>query len=142
MADREDRSRSSEIPRRITATRSHHGSGDRTRPRPAVRDVNRMSLSPDEQVQLDGIEAHIRSTDPSWSTRLNWSAVRRQRRRTIGRCFLLLLVGNLIMIAGAAGVRGVVSVGTLVALAGFAVIVRALLMARTLNPPESIVRSR
>ena len=101
-----------------------------------------MSLSPDEQVQLDGIEAHIRSTDPSWSTRLNWSAVRRQRRRNIGRCFLLLLVGNLIMIAGAAGVRGVLSVGTLVALAGVAVMVRALLMARALNPPDTTVRSR
>jgi hypothetical protein len=111
-------------------------------PRPAVRDVNRMSLSPDEQVQLDRIEAHIRSTDPSWSTRLNWTAVRRQRRRDIGRCFLLLLVGNLIMITGAAGVRGVLSVGTLVALAGFAVMVRALLMARALNPPDTTVRSR
>ncbi|ACV78176.1 DUF3040 domain-containing protein [Nakamurella multipartita] len=95
-----------------------------------------MPLSPDEQVRLDEIEAHVRAADPSWSARLDGPAAERARRRGIVRCLLMLLAGTAVMVMGAAAVSGSESVGMAVAAAGVGLMVRALLMARELNPPQ------
>lgn len=94
-----------------------------------------MPLSPDEQIRLAEIEAHVRAADPSWSARLDGPAAERERRRGLVRCLLLLLSGTAIMVMGAAAVSGAESVGMAVAAVGVGLMLRALLMARELFPP-------
>ncbi len=95
-----------------------------------------MSLTHDEQARLDEIAAHLFSTDPALSSRLDWTAARRRRRRVLAESVTLLLAGMLIMVAGAAAVGTVPFLGLLVVAAGIATMGAALHLARTLNPPE------
>ncbi len=96
-----------------------------------------MSLTQDEQHRLNEIELHLRSSDPTLSRRLDPSFDPGRERRVLIRYVLLLLLGTAIMVAGAAGVTGVLSYGTLFALSGVALMTVAILRMRTLNPPPA-----
>jgi len=100
-------------------------------------DENDMSLTHDEQARLDEIEMHLRSTDPTLSRRLDPRFDPARDRRIQIRCVLLLLLGTAIMVAGAAGVTGVVSYGALFALLGVGLMTLAIRRVRNLNPPPA-----
>lgn len=96
-----------------------------------------MSLTHDEQHRLDEIELHLRSSDPALNRRLDPSFDRARDHRVLVRCILLLVLGTAIMVAGAAGVTGVFSYGTVFALLGIGLITLALRRVRDLNPPPT-----
>lgn len=96
-----------------------------------------MSLTHDEQVRLDEIELHLRSSDPTLTRRLDPSFDPGRDQRALIRCILLLLLGTVIMVAGAAGVTGVLSYGTVFALSGVALMTVAIRRIRNLNPPPA-----
>jgi hypothetical protein len=101
-----------------------------------------MSLTHDEQHRLNEIERHLRSSDPTLSRRLDPSFDPAHDRRVLIRCVLLLLLGTAIMVAGAAGVTGLLSYGTVFVLLGVGLMAQALLMARNMNPPPAAGRTR
>jgi Flp pilus assembly protein TadB len=96
-----------------------------------------MSLTHDEQHRLNEIEEHLRSSDPALSRRLDPSFEPARDRRGLVRCVLVLLLGTLVMVAGAAGVTGLLSYGTVFVLLGIGLMILALRTARTLNPPPA-----
>lgn len=100
-------------------------------------DVNDMSLTHDEQLRLNEIELHLRSSDPAFTRRLDPSFDPSRDHRVLIRCILLLVVGTSIMVAGAAGVTGVFSYGTVFALLGVGVMTLAIRRMRSLNPPPA-----
>lgn len=101
-----------------------------------------MSLTHEEQHRLNEIEQHLRSSDPTLSRRLDPSFDAAHDRRVLIRSVLLLLLGTAVMVAGAAGVTGVFSYGTLFALSGVALMTLAILRMRNLNPPPTPVPAR
>lgn len=100
-------------------------------------DVNEMSLTDDEQYRLEQIESYLRSADPDLSRRLDPSFDPARDRRSLVRSVALLLLGTVIVIAGAAGVTALFSYGTLVVVLGLALMTWALQRLRVLNPPPT-----
>ncbi len=96
-----------------------------------------MSLTHDEQHRLNEIELHLRSADPTRSRRLDPSFDPARERRVLIRCVLLLLLGTAITVVGAAGVTGVLSIGTVFVLLGAGLMGRAIHRLRDLNPPPA-----
>ncbi|WP_420123509.1 DUF3040 domain-containing protein [Nakamurella sp.] len=96
-----------------------------------------MSLTEDEQHRLEQIESYLRSTDPSLSRRLDPHSDPAPDRRALVRSVALLLLGTVVMVAGAAGVTALFSYGTVVVLLGLALMTRALQQLRGLNPPPA-----
>jgi hypothetical protein len=98
-----------------------------------------MSLTHDEQHRLDEIETNLRSSDPTLARRLDPSFDPARDRRVLIRCVVLLLLGIAIMVAGAAGVTGAFSSGTVFALLGVGLMALALRWLRHLYPPPAAV---
>ena len=96
-----------------------------------------MSLTHDEQLRLNEIELHLRSSDPALSRRFDPFFDPARDHRVLVRCVLLLLLGTTIMVTGAAAVTGVFSYGTVFALLGVGLMTVAIHRARNLNPPPS-----
>ena len=96
-----------------------------------------MPLTYDEQLRLNEIELHLRTSDPTLTRRLDPSFDPARDRRTLIGCALLLLLGIAIMVAGAAGVTAVFSYGSLFALLGSGLMALALRRLRNLNPPPA-----
>lgn len=94
-----------------------------------------MSLTHDEQHRLNEMEEYLRSSDPAFPRRLDPSFEPTGDRSVVIRSVLLLLLGIVVMVAGAAGVTGLFSTGTAFALLGVALMARALLRLRSTNPP-------
>lgn len=93
-----------------------------------------MSLSHEEQLRLDEMGSHIRTTDPEFFSRMAATTVERRWRRFV-ECVALSVVGTAIMIVGAAKVDSIFSTGTAIVLVGCAVTAWSLVRSRTLRPP-------
>lgn len=96
-----------------------------------------MSLTHDEQARLAEIEMHLRSSDPTLSRKFDPSFEPGSDIRVLIRSVLLLLLGTVVMVLGAAGVTDLFSYGTVFALSGVALMTLAILRMRNLNPPPA-----
>ena len=96
-----------------------------------------MSLTHEEQLRLNEIERRLRASDPALPRRLDPTFDPADDRRVLIRCVLLLLLGTAIMVAGAAGVTGILSYGTVFALLGVGLMTLAIRRIRNLNPPPA-----
>lgn len=101
-----------------------------------------MSLTDEEQDRLDQIESALRSSDPALSRRLDPSSDPALDRRFLVRSVALLLLGTMVMVAGAAGVTALFSYGTVFVLVGLGLIGWALQRLRCLNPPPTDTPAR
>lgn len=93
-----------------------------------------MSLSDDELARLREIESLTVAQDPRFAAHLDLDRMTRQRRRLQVVCWWLLAVGMVLALLGAGAARGLISLGTMVAAAGCALIVWATVTARGLRP--------
>lgn len=96
-----------------------------------------MSLTDEEQVRLDQIETYLRSTDPTLSRRLDPSFDPAPVRRSLVRSVALVLLGTVVMVAGAAGVTALFSSGTVFVMVGLGLMFWGLRRLRDLNPPPA-----
>lgn len=127
--------RSASVLERLTG-RLHHGR--RAGGPPTGReDGDEMSLTDDELHRLDQIESHLRWSDPSLSRHLDPSFDPARHRRSLVGSVSLLLLGTMVMVAGAAGVTALFSYGTVFVLLGLGLMARALQRLRDLNPPPA-----
>lgn len=94
-----------------------------------------MSLSPDEQVRLDRIEAHIGLTDPVLCDRLARLTPAVHRRRQVITAVVFAVLGSALVAVGGALAGADAGIGGLAVVVGAGAVARAVLVARRLNPP-------
>lgn len=92
-----------------------------------------MALSDWDQSRLREIEEHTRATDPDFVTRLDLAGVLRRRRQLRRICWWLQALGAWMTLMGLSAAHGVISIGSLVAGGGCALIVWSALTARSLR---------
>jgi hypothetical protein len=91
-----------------------------------------VSLSDDERDRLLEIETLTAAQDPGFVARLDLDAtVRRLLLRPL--CWCLVTLGALLMIGGAGAAQGLISIGTVVAAAGAALMIWAAVTVRRLR---------
>jgi steroid 5-alpha reductase family enzyme len=78
-----------------------------------------MALSDDEQDRLDQLEMFTQAADPSFAANIGTAAVARWEQRQAVFALSASLLGILAMLAGVSAARGLISIGTVVALYGF-----------------------
>jgi hypothetical protein len=82
-----------------------------------------VSLSDEERGRLREIEALTVATDPQFAHRLDLVAAGRRRRRARVICWVLLTLGAWLMLTGVGAARSWISVGSVVCVAGFALVI-------------------
>ena len=98
-------------------------------------EVNRV-LSDEEQGRLREIQTRTAAADPQFARRLDLAAAIRRRRRLYRGCWWLLALGVWMMLSGLDEARGLISLGTVAAGAGSALVVWSACTARGLRPPR------
>lgn len=96
-----------------------------------------MSLSDDERDRLQEIETLTATEDPRFVAQLDLDAVIRRRRQLRRVCWSLLALGAVLMISGAGAVRGLISIVTVIAGAGAALILWSALTVRSPPAPRN-----
>lgn len=89
-----------------------------------------MPLSEHEQRLLDQIERALYQEDPKFATSVRATDLRTHMRRRLRRAALVLALGFLMLLAGLIAFGGS-ALGTVIGIAGFVVMVGALLLAMT-----------
>ena len=89
-----------------------------------------MPLSEHEQRLLDQIERALYQDDPKFASTVRATDLRTHMRRRMRRAALVLALGFSLLLVGLIGFKGSV-IGTVVGVAGFVVMVGALLLAMT-----------
>jgi len=89
-----------------------------------------VPLSDHEQRLLDQIERALYQEDPKFASSVRATDLRTHMRRRLRRAGLVLVVGFLLLLGGLIGF-GTSAVGTVIGIAGFIVMVGALLLAMT-----------
>lgn len=102
-----------------------------------------MAMTDDEQGRLKEIEFHERAIDPGFVTRLDLPAVVAHDRRLRRLCRWLLTVGAWMTFIGFVAARGPISIGTLVAGCGCALMAWSAVTGRMWRsakdaPPRSV----
>lgn len=92
-----------------------------------------MSLSDDERDRLLEIETLTAVADPQFARRLDLAAAVRHRRQARRACWTLLVVGAWMMLTGAGAARGWISLGTVLAVTGGALVVWSAVTAYSLR---------
>ena len=82
-----------------------------------------MTLSEYERRTLDGIENDCHREDPTFADRMNLTVAQQRGRRLVVMAQCAIWIGWLVMTIGGGLARGLVSIGSLVACYGFALIV-------------------
>jgi hypothetical protein len=82
-----------------------------------------MTLSEHEQRTLKGIEAGCRIEDPGFAERLDLTALQHRRSQVIVIAQCTIWIGWVTMVIGGGLARGLLSIGTLVACYGLALII-------------------
>lgn len=94
-----------------------------------------MSLSPDEQQLLDGIETGLRSEDPTFPAKLTFGTAERYRRRQTGLTHGCLWLGMCITLTGFGLVHDKTTAGAMLILFGAGFLILALVRLLQLSPP-------
>lgn len=93
-----------------------------------------MSLSDDERNRLREIETLTLAEDPRFADYLDLDRATRRRRRLRWVCWWLLGVGTGLALVGGATAEGLISMGTMLAALGLALMMWAAVTAQCLRP--------